>query len=482
MRNSHWTPDKSTETSRYTSGNRMRLDKQGGVSSLPFTSRDPLSDYRSVSPASYRHNLPPPHPGFNSSDRPSYSEMDDMDLLRTVHELKDQLNKMRFSKVTTQNRRFPAGVMDGKFTPFHYDHLAPEREIYADLSRPGRYNLRSNQAGGCGEQCHVSRPAFSGDAAHYRYQSSCSCLHCCPQDWRYSAQLPSDSMHCKNGHHMVLTDHNHFNISSSPSPQHYTSSELSVRGCETKSDNQRQDEIRRLKLKEKYQTPKRHLRPVAGGAPVVACYHCSELLQLPADFLLFKKRYHQLMCNACRKILKFSLEKGTHIVPYLPDAYAPPPSEADDYNDATSRRNLEPSSYSSSGQHVERISYSDDYGPSFCRSCSTEGEASVSLPSLDQVGKTSYNRKVSSSGSYEPTEDRKMKSILREPRKKIKSSLETDESVGSSSLQTVELVGPSSRLPKWRKATSEIEELQPSSNSPLHRLMGYTSPSQVLNK
>ncbi|KAL0321747.1 UNVERIFIED_CONTAM: protein ENHANCED DISEASE RESISTANCE 4 [Sesamum calycinum] len=407
--------------------------------------------------------------------------MDDMDLLRTVHELKDQLNKMRFSKVTT-NRRFPAGVMDGKFTPFHYDHLAPEREIYADLSRPGRYNLRSNQAGGCGEQCHVSRPAFSGDAAHYRYQVSCSCLHCCPQDWRYSAQLPSDSMHCKNGHHMVHTDHNHFNISSSPSPQHYTSSELSVRGCETKSDNQRQDEIRRLKLKEKYQTPKRHLRPVAGGAPVVACYHCSELLQLPADFLLFKKRYHQLMCNACRKILKFSLEKGTHIVPYLPDAYAPPPSEADDYNDATSRRNREPSSYSSSGQHVERISYSDDYGPSFCRSCSTEGEASVSLPSLDQVGKTSYNRKVSSSGSYEPTEDRKMKSILREPRKKNKSSLETDESVGPSSLQTVELVGPSSRLPKWRKATSEIEELQPSSNSPLHRLMGYTSPSQVLNK
>ncbi|KAL2227321.1 protein ENHANCED DISEASE RESISTANCE 4 [Sesamum indicum] len=479
MRNGHWSPDKSTETGRYTSGNRMRLDKQGGVSSLPFTSKDPLSDYRTVSPASYRHNLLPPRPGFSSSDKPSYSELDDTDLLRTVHELKDQLNKMRFSKVTT-NRRFPAGVMDGKFTPFHYDHLAPEREIYADLSRPSRYNLRSNQAGVCGELCHVSRPAFSGDAAHCRYQVSCSCLHCCPQDWHYSAQLPSDSMHCKNGHRKVHADHNHFNISSSLSPQHYTSSELW--GCETKSDNQRHDEIRRLKLKEKYQTPKRHLRPIAGGAPVVACYHCSELLQLPADFLLFKKRYHRLMCNACRKILKFSLEKGTHIVPYLPDAYAPPPSEADDHNDATSQRNQEPLSHSSSGQHVEHISYSDDYGPSFCRSCSTEGEASVILPSFDQVGKTSYNRKMSSSGSHEPTEDRKMKSILREPQKKNKSSLETDESVGPSSLQTVEPVGPSSRLPKWKKATSEIEELQPSSNSPLHRLMGYSSPSQVLKK
>ncbi|KAL0303990.1 UNVERIFIED_CONTAM: protein ENHANCED DISEASE RESISTANCE 4 [Sesamum radiatum] len=57
VRNSHLSPDKSTETGRYTSGNRMRLDKKGGVSSLPFTSRDPLSDYRAVSPASYRHNL-----------------------------------------------------------------------------------------------------------------------------------------------------------------------------------------------------------------------------------------------------------------------------------------------------------------------------------------------------------------------------------------------------------------------------------------
>ncbi|KAI3458416.1 hypothetical protein Pfo_015079 [Paulownia fortunei] len=454
----------------YTSGNRMRLGKQGGVSRLPFTSRDPLAGRRTVSPSSYRHNLLPPRPGFNSSDKLSCSEPDKIDLLRTVCELKDQLNRMHFPKVTT-NRRFPAGVEDGKFTPFHYDHLAPEREIYADLDHPSVYNLRHNQAKGCAKRCNVSRLAFSGEAAHYRHQVSCSCLHCCPQDWHYSAQLPSHSMHCKNGHCVVHADHNCCNISSL-SPQHYTSSELSLWGCETKSDNQRHDEIKRLHLKEKYHAAKRHLRPIAGGAPVVACYHCSELLQLPADFLLFKKKYHQVMCNACRKVLKFSLQKGTHIVPYFPDASAPPPSEADDYNDATSRRNLEPFSHSCSCQHVEPVSCSDDYGRSFCRSCSTEGEASVILPSFDQVERKSYNRKMSSgSSSYGPMEDRKMKSILREHQNK-----------NESSLTTVESVGPSSKMSKWRKPTSEIEELPPLSNSPLHRLMGYSSPSQVLNK
>ncbi|KAK6155989.1 hypothetical protein DH2020_010237 [Rehmannia glutinosa] len=414
--------------------NRTRLDKQEGISRLPFASRDPHT--------SYRHSSLPPRPGFNSSVKPSYLEPDRIELLRTVCELKDQLNRMQFPEV----RRFPAGAVDGKFASFQYDHLTPEREIYSDVNHPHGYTLRHNQAK------NVSRMAFSGEAPHYRHQVSCSCLHCCPQDWRYSAQLPSHTMHGKNRHRGVHSDQSCCNSSS---PQHYTSSEISLWGHETKSDDQRHDEIKRLRLKEKYHAAKRHLRPVAGGAPVVACYHCSELLHLPADFLLFKKKYHRLMCNACKKVLRFSLLKGTHIVPYVPEASAPPPSEADEYNGATSRRNLKPISRSSSGRHVETVSCSDDYGRSFC---STEGEGSV-------IDRNSYNRKMSSGGSYEPIEDRKMKSVLMERRDENESLLEPVEAVGSSS--------------KWRKGSSEIES---SSNSPLHRLMGYSSLSQVLDK
>ncbi|PIN05424.1 hypothetical protein CDL12_22035 [Handroanthus impetiginosus] len=464
-KSSSWSQDKSAGTNRYTSANRMRLDKQGADSRIPFASRDPLAGHRIGGISNYGHDSLPPRHGLNSSAKPSHLEPDNMDLLRTVWELEDQLNRMQLSKVMT-NRRFPAEVVNGTFTPFYYNHRAPEREIYAD--HPSRYNPRYNQAQGHAERCNISRLAFPGEAARYRHQVSCSCLHCCPQDWHYSAQLPSRSLHHENGHHVVHNDHNCCNMAS---PLHYTSSEHSLWGSEMKSDNQRPDELERLPLKEKYHTVKRHLRPIAGGAPIISCYYCSEVLQLPVDFLLFKRRYHRLICNACKKVLKFSLQKGAHIVPHLPDASAPPPSEVDDYNDARSRRNLDPLSHSSSRKNAERVSWSDDYGPSFCRSCSTEGEASVVLPSFDHAERNSYNRKKSLGSSYEPMEDGKMRSVVMGPQNKNVSSMKNVESVGSSS-----------EMPKWRKATSEIEELPPSSNSPLHRLMGYSSPSQVLNR
>ncbi|KAL8539431.1 hypothetical protein ACS0TY_001156 [Phlomoides rotata] len=415
MQSSHWNQGTSTATNRYNTGHRTRFDNRDDVSGVPFTSRN----------SGYQHNLRPPRPGFNLRDPPLYSDPEKIDLLRTVCELKDQLSRMQFPKVTS-NQRFP----DGKFSAFHHDRMPPDH----------------NPVKVCGERCNISRMAFSGEAAHYRRPISCSCLH-------YSAQLPSCSMHCKNGHHVVHTD---FNSYSSPSPHHYTSSELSLHGSET----QRLDEMKRLHLREKHQTAKRHLRPVAGGAPVVACYHCWEVLQLPVDFLLFKKRYHKLMCNGCKKVLKFSLQKGTHIVPYN-DAPAPPPSEADDFSNA---RNLDPPSHSSSCHHVDPVSYSDDYGRSFCRSCSTEEEALGVVPSSDRAQRNLYHRKMSSESSHQPMEVRKMKGVLMD------------------SSNSVESVGPSSRTPKLRKFTSEIEEVAPSSTSPLHRLMGYPSPSHVLSR
>lgn len=458
---------KSTEADRYNGRNRMRPDVQEDVWRLPFPSRDHIAGRRPASISGHRHNLPPPHPAFNSSDKSSYSDPDKIDLLRTVYQLTDQLHRMQFPKVMP-NRRFPE---EGNFPPFSYNPLASERDMYADASHvAGRYNRQHDRGKGCGERYNDPRMAFSGEAAHFRHQASCSCLHCCPQDRHYSAQLPSCSMHRKNGHRVIDND-----SSSSLSPHRYATSEPSSWGCETKSNNQRLAEIKRLQLREKYQTAKRHLRPIAGGAPVIACYHCSELLQLPVDFLLFKKRYHKLMCNACQKVLKFSFVKGTtHLVPYVPDASAPPPSEAGDYKEASGRRNLEPAPRSGSCQHVESVSCSDDLGQSFCRSCSTEVEASVVLPPLDQVKRDSYNRKMPSGSSYEPIEDRKLKGILKEARRQ-----------NDGSLESVESVGPSSRTRNWGNATtsvSEIEELPPLANSPLHRLMGYSTPSKVFKR
>ncbi|CAN6874873.1 unnamed protein product [Brassica oleracea] len=75
-------------------------------------------------------------------------------------------------------------------------------------------------------------------------------------------------------------------------------------------------DIQARRLKERQQrVAKRHIRPTAGGAPFVGCYKCSESLQLPVDFLIFKRKYHLLRCGRCTAVLRFSLQSRTHLVP-----------------------------------------------------------------------------------------------------------------------------------------------------------------------
>ncbi|KAL3653380.1 hypothetical protein CASFOL_003061 [Castilleja foliolosa] len=368
-RNHHWGPGKSTEINRYATGNRTRLTKLG--------------------PESYRHSSLP-RPVF----RPSYPESDNVDLLRTVFELKDQLNRMHFQ----------------------YDHFSPEMEIYSDAKAhlPTGYNLSHNQ----------SRLAFSEESVRYAPHVSCSCLHCRTQNWHNSAQLPPHPANRKNGPYGSCAD---------LGPQQYASFEASLRGYRTEPNNKRYNDeiIKRARLKEKYFAGKRHVRPVAGGAPMVVCYHCSELLHMPADFLLLNRKYHRLMCDGCKMVLRFSVQKGTNIVPYVSWASAPPQLSE------VSRRNTDPVSRAGSIQRADRpVSCSDDY----------------------------YNGNMSSGSSFEAVDDRKMKSVLVEPRDK-------DEGL----TRAYESAGPSL---KWRKGNSEIEEAL---NSTLHRLMGYSSPCQLLD-
>ncbi|KAL2558433.1 protein ENHANCED DISEASE RESISTANCE 4 [Forsythia ovata] len=431
------------ETKRYdhASGNRTRVDEEG-ISRSPFSSSDFMESHRNgngkVKHSSYQHNLFEHHPSFHSPDEPSYSEPDKLDLLRMVYELEDQLNRMRFSNDMTSGR-FPDSV-DEKYTPLYNDHLVPEREMHADLNRP-RYHMRHGQVQGWPGQSGALRMPYPGEAADHSRQVNCSCVHCFLQDLHCSPQFPSHSMCCDNVHS---------HASSSSTPQHYTSSEVSLLD----------DGMKKSYSKEKYQAAKRHIRPIAGGAPLIACYHCSELLQLPADFLIFEKKYHRLRCNACLEVLKFSLLKGSNIVQYVPDVFAPPPSEAENYNDANSKRNLVPISLSNPHPNANHVPYSDDYELS-CRSSSTKREASPVRSSFGRHQMKASSNKIASVD--ESMGDRQMKSILRESQNKNERVAKSYESTGTSS-----------KMSKWKKASAELE------GSPLHRLMGYSSISQVL--
>ncbi|KAL0709217.1 hypothetical protein Bca4012_016195 [Brassica carinata] len=70
-----------------------------------------------------------------------------------------------------------------------------------------------------------------------------------------------------------------------------------------------------LQARRRQPVAKRHIRPTAGGAPFVSCYRCSQNLQLPADFLIFKRKYHLLRCGTCTTVLRFSLQSRTHLIP-----------------------------------------------------------------------------------------------------------------------------------------------------------------------
>ncbi|XP_019233758.1 PREDICTED: uncharacterized protein LOC109214298 isoform X2 [Nicotiana attenuata] len=453
---SNWSPDKWPPSRKHgqASGSRMRLDKDEQTIAFSFIPTGSHTGHNLGNPSNYQNNMAH-NSSLHPSRIPSNSEPDKIELLRMVYELEDQLRQTRITQ-SMANRRFSAEVMSAeKYTPLYYDQFSADGEVSADLNY-SRYPVRCSHGKGWLQQRKSSRIPFSAEAAHYRHQADYLCLHCSPQV-RHSSEQLHPSVCYNKGCRVAYSSCNCCNHlqSTSSSPQHYSSSEYSRWDHETKSDDRRykDHEMKKLYLREKY-SKMRHLRPVAGGAPIIACYYCSELLQLPADFLFSKRRCHQLRCNSCRKVLKFSLQNQTHVVPFYAEALAPPPSEVDVNTDAVDRQNLASAYHFNSCPHTDPISCSDDLGPSFCRSCSTEGESS--LPPIQPLVRKSFNREISSSSS-----GRKMKSVLREPHR--------------------ESPGRSAKMSKRGKGTSEIEEVQPSGGSPLHRLMGYSSPSEVIH-
>lgn len=383
----------------------------------------------------------------HSPDKPEYRESDKAELLRMVSELHGQLKRTRISRETINGRISSRVDKKEKQLPLYHDRLAPEREIYG--GRCGRGKV-------CSPQCKFSRMAFSGEAMRCRHQVGCSCLQGCPREWHYSAQLPQHAICCNEGYYMAHAAHN------CSGPHH---SEFSSWSRDTKSD----DRWKRLNLRDKHQAVKRHFRPMAGGSPIIACYRCFELLQVPADFLLFRRRFHRLRCSACSEVLKFSIQNKIHLVRYIPDAIAPPPSEVDDHADTTKKRNLaSKASDANNFLNAEAVSCSEDYDQSFCKSGSTEGDP-LSLTPFNARETTSNDIEMSSASSFEPMEEKIKKFIFGESQNKYKNPVET-----------IDYAGPSTKMSKREKSSSEIEEITPGRSSPLHRLMGYSSPSKVI--
>ncbi|XP_012091116.2 uncharacterized protein LOC105649158 [Jatropha curcas] len=444
-------------------GNWRRLAREEYMPQHPFHRRESLTSHESGSPSNHNGFY---NTSFPSQDKPVYTEQEKMKLLRMVYELQDQLNK------ASLNDKVNAGVSwHDHHIPMYHNHDFLQEENFHNLIY-SRYSGRVREGSNWSQQKKFSRIPFSAEATTSRHQVDHS-LCCCPQERQCPAQLTPLGLRHNKG---LCRVHPHLNLYNSygscpSSPQQRVDSQFTIYSRGTKSADQRHRsyEVKKY-LREKRHLAKRHLRPIAGGAPFITCSSCWKQLQLPADFLLFKRRCHQLRCGACSEVLKFSLVSRTHLIPYMPTVEAPPPSEFDEYSDAINQRNFTSTSHVSDCPCPDSISCSDDYGHSFHKSYSIDRDP-VSHTPFHAIHENGVERNVPNGSLKHSEEGRKF--VLNEARNKGKNPVEIYESAGPSSSTSIS-----------KKVSSEIEELPVAAGrgggSPLHRLMGYSSPTHMI--
>ncbi|XAR66046.1 hypothetical protein NMG60_11012095 [Bertholletia excelsa] len=399
---------------------RMTFEMPERPSGVPFYSRACQVDYEKGGPSNYRQNKFKCSTSSHARNQAKSHDWEKMELLQFVHELRDELNRRSAMRGKANERCLRCSRME-KQVPTYYDHTETEEETC--------HHVRNTRS-------HMRMP-FSAEATTSRHPAGPPCLHCCPHGCKWSAPLPPHVC-CNKTRYATRSHPRCLNMSSCR--------------CEPEYDDhwhKNHQEVKKYHPRERNHVVKRHVRPMVGGAPFLACYACSKLLQLPADFLLYGKRRHQLRCSACSVILKFSLQSGTHIIRYTdfaPAAVAPPPSEV---NDST-----------------------DEHGPSLHKSCSTEGEPfSVTVPvPIHALKGGSEGIKMSSASSFGLIENAKAHFMSMESQNKYKNPVKSFASAGTSSMMS-----------RTGKVSSENGGLLGVSGSPLHKLMGYASATEMMN-
>lgn len=428
-------------------------DREEFTSKMHFHQSGSQSGYESGSPSNQLLDEPYSGPTSLPSDSCEDPDQEKMKLLKMIYELQDQLNRTSFLKGETNGRLSQNSSYKGKHIPSYHTHEYP------------RHNGRCSHGINWCPRHTISLKPCSAEATSSAHQVDLSCCHCYPQEWQYPAQLPQhfirqheELCRCHSGHSCYSNHDSH-----PVNPQYFMGhSKPPLCGCETKSDDQRHRATHEVKkyLREKQNLA--HVRPVAGGAPFVTCHHCFKLLQMPADFLLFKRVYHKLKCSSCSEVLKFSLVNRSHIVSYTP------PNELNDQSKVVSGSNQPSESYTTNfhSSQADPVSYSDDFGLSASKSLSSDG--GISLTVSHPPRSSEYDRSVSHGISEPMTVKEKIAS-------RNSSSSETPvETIESAKLVSTMFVS------EQASSQSEARPPPPPRNSPLHQLMGYTSPSQVV--
>ncbi|XP_014504930.1 protein ENHANCED DISEASE RESISTANCE 4 [Vigna radiata var. radiata] len=432
------------ETTRHDHAHWMRTKRDEFPPRIPHHRSGSQSGYESGSTSN--QIIDEFYCGSSYLSHDSYDDPDQekMKLLRLVYKLQYQLNRTSYVSGETNGRSSMGSHMSA-----YQSHDLHERRFYHGLDYP-----RYDGINWC-QKHNFSRAPYSTEPTCSIHHVDPSCFNCCPQQWQHSAELPPRDLYqheelCRhNPGHSCCSAHHSYPVS----PQWSMTSNLQAHAHETMSCDQMYRPEVKKHFREKPVLTRRHYRPVAGGAPFVTCNKCLKLLQLPADFLLFKRVFHQLKCGACQEVLKFSLHNRSHIVSYASNDVEPSLNEVIYGSNPPS----EPRDNYHHSPHADHASYSDDYGNSAGKSYSSEGDP---IP-LNPLHGSEYDKPTVSSGTLETITEKEKTAVIGPGTGEA--SVETDKSNMNSS-----------------NFAPEIEaHFQPKS-SPLHQLMGYSSPSQVV--
>ncbi|KAL9406562.1 hypothetical protein Peur_003534 [Populus x canadensis] len=217
-------------------------------------------------------------------------------------------------------------------------HSANEMPDYADLYQqqtprmrihqpPQQYlhqPLRDNFAGQYGDYSHEPLVSYPHESLHHR--PACSCFHCYNKNWRIPSQaslitpgnikFPMTSTETNFNHHVNPVTYGppfhhpqaNPHALSSRDPQPHLRWPIDV---ESDMDGFPQSRPRTVVVA---RGNEQLCCPVAGGAPLISCYKCFELLKLPRKLKAREKNLRKLRCGACSALILLEIENKRLII------------------------------------------------------------------------------------------------------------------------------------------------------------------------
>ncbi|CAK9163040.1 unnamed protein product [Ilex paraguariensis] len=211
----------------------------------------------------------------------------------------------------------------------------------------------------------VSRPHET-----FYHQAACSCLHCSYRNWQMPPKVPppvfngqrlrsdsADPIFYPRVNHMY-DPHGYNSEYSNPPQLHTWDQQPHTRGSSDLDLNNGGFGLRHPRRVVVARGSEQVWHPVAGGAPLVTCCNCFELLKLPRKLMVVGKNPRKMRCGACSSIILFEFQnKG--LVVSVPAQIKQVSAQVDDASNETQNHNLQSSHDCSNAGATNSIS--NDY-------------------------------------------------------------------------------------------------------------------------